>query len=205
METDKDIRLKQIANHLIINASFLKDLGLFDGKIGIVLFFYQYARYTDNPLYQEFAGELLDEVFNELHDSISPDFENGLSGIAWGVLYLLKNKFVNGNPDEILEDIDNKLMEVNLLKVRDISLERGLTGILVYLSYRLTQQGETSPFDAEFISDFQKVISDKALSVEFDLCSIVNQNTFSSIEDIKRESLGIKEGYAGYGLKLIIQ
>lgn len=203
METDKDILLKQIANHLIVNASFLKDLGLFHGKIGIVLFFYQYARYTDNSIYQEFAGELLDEVFNELHDSIGPDFENGLSGIAWGILYLLKNEFAHGNPDEILEDIDNKLMEVNLLKVRDLSLERGLTGISVYLSYRLAHQSEISPFDAEFVSDLQKVISDKALPVEFDLYSIVNQNTLSSIEEIKRDALGLKEGYAGYGLKLI--
>ena len=76
MEKSKSILLQQIANHLIMNSSFLTDLSLYHGKTGIVLFLYNYARYTKNPVYEEFAGELLDEIFNEIHDNIGPDFEN---------------------------------------------------------------------------------------------------------------------------------
>lgn len=111
---DKDRVLQLIANHLIINSSFLTDLSLFHGKTGIVLFFYKYAQYTRNPVYEEFAGELLDELFSEIHDNMGVDFENGLSGIGWGILYLLQNQFITGNPNDILEDIDRRIMEVNL-------------------------------------------------------------------------------------------
>lgn len=145
MDKDKNTILQQIANHLIINSSFLTDLSLYHGKMGIVLFFYNYARYTQNSIYEEFAGELLDEIFEEIHDYIGVDFENGLSGIGWGILYLFQNQYADGNPDDILEEIDRKIMEVNLLKVRDCSLERGLAGLSTYLSYRFSLQKEV-PF-----------------------------------------------------------
>lgn len=203
MEEGKDIILQQIANHLLINSSFLTDLSLFHGKTGIVLFFYKYAQYTNNPVYEEFAGELLDELFKEIHDGIGVDFEHGLSGIGWGVLYLLKNKFIAGNPAEILEDIDMRIMEVNLLRIRNSSLERGISGIAIYLSYRLSFADVTSPFDSAFLSDLQKVISDKAIHTDFDLYFFINQCTHSSVEGIKRTLLGLQNGYAGYGLKWI--
>ncbi|MDR2773648.1 MAG: hypothetical protein LBC19_02690 [Tannerella sp.] len=44
--TDEKEILPRIANHLMINASFLSDLGLYHGKMGIVLFFAHYSRYT---------------------------------------------------------------------------------------------------------------------------------------------------------------
>ena len=62
--------LQRIANHLVINSIFLDNFGLFYGKMGIVIFFYHYSRYTNNPIYEEFAGELLDEIFEEIHDKL---------------------------------------------------------------------------------------------------------------------------------------
>ena len=174
MDKNKNIVLHQIANHLIINSSFLMDLSLYHGKMGIVLFFYNYAQYTGNPVYEEFAGELLDEIFEEVHDNIGIDFENGLSGIGWGILYLLKNNFIVGSPDDILEDIDKKILEVNLLKIIDLSLERGLAGIVTYLTNRLSVQYEKSCFYTDFISDLQKLVADERLNIGFDLCSIVS-------------------------------
>ena len=40
--------LAKIADHLIINSSFLDNLGLLHGKMGIVIFFYHYSQYTNN-------------------------------------------------------------------------------------------------------------------------------------------------------------
>ena len=205
MDKNKNIILQQIANHLIINSSFLTDLSLYHGKMGSVLFFCNYARYTGNSVYEEFAGELLDELFSEIHDGIGVDFENGLSGIGWGILYLLKNNFIVGSPDDILEDIDAKMLEVNLLRVRDLSLERGIAGIVTYLTNRLSVQYEKSCFYADFISDLQKLVVDERLNIGFDLCSFVSLCTYSSIKGITRKSFGLYEGYAGYGFKLMAE
>ena len=41
-----EILLKRIANHQMLHGSFCSDLGIQNGKMGIVLFFYHYARYV---------------------------------------------------------------------------------------------------------------------------------------------------------------
>lgn len=203
METEKDIQLRQIADHLIINSSFLKNLGLFHGKMGIVLFFMHYARYTGNAIYEEYAGDLLDEIFEDIHAGITLDFENGLSGIGWGLLYLLKNHFVEGDSDEVLFDIDQRMMEINLSRVVDKSVERGLGGYLYYLLERLSVVSEHSLFDRDYRRELQKVMSSMLANELFDLDSLIARNGWCSIVDITKDSLGICEGYAGMGFKLM--
>lgn len=203
MVENKDILLRQIADHLVVNSSFLTNLGLFHGKMGIVLFFVHYARYTDNAIYEEYAGDLLDEIFEDIHAGITLDFENGLSGIGWGLLYLLKNHFMEGDLDEVLLDIDQKMMEINLSRVVDPSVERGLGGYLSYLLERLSVASEHSLFDKGYKDELQKVLSSVQFGEPFDLNSLIDRNKVSSITDITKVSLGICEGYAGLGFKLM--
>lgn len=202
MKDKIDKELKQIANHLMINSSFLSNLGLFHGKMGIILFFAHYARYTKNSLYDDFAGELLDEVFEDIHAGLSLDLENGLAGIGWGLLHLLKNQFVTGDPDEILMDIDSKFLEVNLLRIRDLSLERGLEGYLCYLQERLSMT-QSPLFDTEYINDFQKVLSSYSSNITFNLPTLIRKNSSMSITELLKEELGVCDGYSGIGFKLM--
>ena len=97
------------------------------------------------------------------------------------------------------------MLEVNLLRVRDLSLERGIAGIVTYLTNRLSVQYEKSCFYADFISDLQKLVVDERLNIGFDLCSFVSLCTYSSIKGITRKSFGLYEGYAGYGFKLMAE
>ncbi len=122
--------LQRITNHLIINSSFLNNLGLFHDKMGIVIFFYHYARYINNPIYDEFAGELLDEIFEEIHDKLPIDFENGYLGIGWGIEYLAEQKFISGDTNDILRDIDKKVMERDVRRISDVFLNTGLEGVI---------------------------------------------------------------------------
>ena len=64
--------LSRIAGHLIINTSFIKDLGLYNGKMGIILFFAHYAQYTQKDIYHDFAGKLLEEIYAEIHNYPPP-------------------------------------------------------------------------------------------------------------------------------------
>lgn len=200
MDKKTELQLKAISNHLIVNASNLCNLGLFHGKMGIVLFFVHYARYTGNNLYQDYAGELLDEIFEDIHAGTTLDFENGLSGIGWGILYLLKNHFMEGNPDEILIDIDQKMKEINYSNVKNKSIERGLKGYLYYLKERLQFISNHSLFN---IVEFQNYFSSTKLDNSFNLGCLVEIKNEILTNDIKDDSLGIRNGYAGYGLKLM--
>lgn len=101
--------LKRIADLLLLNASFTDNPGLLNGKMGIAIFFYHYYRYSGCEIYNEFAGELLDQVYEEINTSTPADFENGLTGIGWGIEYLVRNKFVDADTDEALAEVDNTL------------------------------------------------------------------------------------------------
>ena len=75
---------------------------------------------------------------------IPADFEDGLAGIGWGIEYLVQNKFAEGDTDEILEEIDNKVFKVlNEESLTSFELTNGLTGYLFYLINRLKNKSVT--------------------------------------------------------------
>ena len=48
---DKDLLLSRIANHQLMFGSFNTDSSIVYGRMGLVLFFFHYARYTENTVY----------------------------------------------------------------------------------------------------------------------------------------------------------
>ena len=123
------IKEKGIASH---------NFGLINGNTGISIFFYHLARRTGNPEYEKIADELLDNVYLNISTSAPSDYENGLAGIGWGIEYLVQNNFAEGNTDEILEDVDNKVFRsLNEEVYSSFELTNGITGYLFYLIIRL--------------------------------------------------------------------
>lgn len=206
MTEKDDILLKRIANHLIMHASFMDDIGLYHGKMGVVLFFAHYGRYTGESLYDDFAGELLSEVCEHLYYSLPIDLENGLCGIGWGVEYLLQNGFIEGDSDEILSEIDNKIMERNLQRLNDKSIRTGLEGVVYYVHKRLTSSSRnttTKPFDEKYLLDWELVNRAIIMPEESQmLLSIVG--AVSKEIDIMPLSLGLENGCTGCGINLLL-
>jgi lantibiotic modifying enzyme len=104
-----DNYLQRIANVLLINSSFINNIGLINGKTGISVFFYHYYEYTGNKIYEEYAGELIDEIYEEIHQSSPIDYADGLAGLGTGIAYLVKNGFIEADIDEVLADVDKQL------------------------------------------------------------------------------------------------
>lgn len=130
-------RLERIANILLLNSSFTDNLGLLNGKMGIAIFFYKYGRYSNNKVYTDYAGELIDEIYEEINTNTSVDFANGLTGIGWGIGYLIENKFVDADSDEALEEIDNAVYRSMLNSPLLIDNVNDLFGCGLYCLSRL--------------------------------------------------------------------
>jgi len=130
-------RLRRIANVLLINASFIDNPGLLNGKMGISIFFYRYGRYLDNKIYTDYAGELIDEIYEEIAINTPLNFASGLTGIGWGIEYLVKNKFVDADTDEALADIDNTVYRNMLNSPLLLESENDLFGYGHYCLSRL--------------------------------------------------------------------
>lgn len=154
MEKQRTEVLRSIAQHLILHTSVLKNIGLLNGKMGIVLFFFHYGKYIEKDLYTDFAGELIDEIYDSVYVDSPLYFKNGLTGIAWGIEYLIRNKFVDADPDEILEDLDKKILEWDVRRVDNVSLELGLTGLAHYVIIHCANRNrKTQIIPDDYISD----------------------------------------------------
>lgn len=101
--------LMRIVNQNLLYGSFNPDPGLFNGRMGMVIFFFHYARYTANEWYENFAGEILDDIYEDITDDMPLGLTNGICGVGWGMLYLIQQGFVEGEVDEVLEMIDRKI------------------------------------------------------------------------------------------------
>jgi hypothetical protein len=130
--------LSDISATLIINGTFTCSPGLIDGKMGIAVFFFHYARHTGLSLYEDYACDLIEEIQNQLHNNFDPNYFSGLSGIGTGIEYLALNGFIDTDTDILLEDIDNRIFHA-IHNVQNPSLElySGIIGWGRYLLYRI--------------------------------------------------------------------
>ena len=53
-----------------------------NGKMGIAIYFFHLSRETNNQIYEDYAGELVDEIYEEITSYTPVGFENGLAGIG---------------------------------------------------------------------------------------------------------------------------
>jgi hypothetical protein len=108
---NEEIVLRRIANTILLNISGVSNIGLFNGKIGIALFFYHYSRIDKNQIYGKFAEELLEDVVSLIGRIASTWIPNDLTEIGWSIDYLIKNEFVEADAN-VLDEIDTFLSKI---------------------------------------------------------------------------------------------
>ena len=155
MDTDAHILDEIVRNELILSCSS-QNLSLCNGRMGLTLFFFHYYRYTKKQIYEDIAGELLDDIFEDINTALPINFQNGLCGIGWGIEYLIQNRFVESTED-ILESIDQKIMEKDIRRINDFSFETGIEGIAWYFLLRL----QFSNFAKTLDNTYQKELSER--------------------------------------------
>lgn len=214
---------QRIIHKLLIHSAFLNDIGLLNGKMGIVLTFaHLYKRY-ENPIYDDMAENVLESLINKINKYTPVGFGSGLTGIGWGIEYLLYNNFLKGNSLAICKKIDKIIMEKDPRRIDDISLENGLEGLLHYVLAHLSAvkpKINKQPFDKVYLNDLftnlnlikSKNISKKFLylielynnyiltgkiSYKFDIKEFIKPVKLNTTMEISQVGLGIFNGIAG--------
>ena len=101
---------KQLIDKLLSSNLDRYPVSLFHGKMGLVIYFFQLSKIESNPDYYSLADKLLDQVLlNDLSRNQSIDVEDGLAGVGLGVTWLVKNRFIEAELNEMLEVIDNAI------------------------------------------------------------------------------------------------
>jgi hypothetical protein len=136
MNGSKLTLLNRIAQHLLLQESFEEKTGLLNGKMAFAIFFFHYAGYTGNLLYEDFAISLIDEIQEEVYAGMPFCLDEGICGIGWGIEYLIQEGFVDADADFLLEDVDRYVMQIDVPELNDMSLAKGVTGIAGYVCMR---------------------------------------------------------------------
>jgi hypothetical protein len=76
--------------------------------MGMVIFLFHYARYIGATKAEKAAYNLLLEIYEHIHENGYVNFID-LSEIGRGIEYIVKQRFIEVDTDEILEDIDQFL------------------------------------------------------------------------------------------------
>lgn len=122
---------------LFLSANFLENLGITNGKTGIALYFFSLYRRTRNPLYEDFAFELLEEVDEAINDRTWLGFRYGLCGIGWGIEFLVRERYI-GVDEDICAGFEHRIFQYLLYdRYQGVGIAEGLCGILLYLVARI--------------------------------------------------------------------
>lgn len=135
-----EILLNVIVNEHKKSKSINPDL--FRGNMGICLAIYLLNKRYKNALIEEYADMLLEKTVRNIRMVQNPLFDQGLSGIGWGLNLLHSQSCIDGDINEILSDIDAHIYKslCEEKKTDSIDNPEQLIGILIYIVSRIKNE-----------------------------------------------------------------
>ena len=191
--------IAHIVDYLIYKSRYLKDISLYHGKLGVSLALYMYADKNRQPILQELAWDLLQDVLLGISSNFPIGIENGLAGIGYGITLLKQKGFIDCDLDDELSEIDQKIMEYDPRRMEDISYRKGIEGILAYFSLRYQVEGKLYSIDGTFQYELKTLYD--ALKVEHQYRVSLFDNIAKpefSISKYIAKPLGIDKGCSYY-------
>lgn len=120
----------------------IKYSSLLNGDMGVCIFLFIKGREKGNAELTAEAENILKRSIEEISANQRLDLTNGITGIALGLAYLVKNNYVEGDINDILSEIDEKVYKKFSLKT-DFGgyskLDLPLTDLLMYYIIRHKQ------------------------------------------------------------------
>lgn len=92
----------KLIDYVLLNSCSVNSSGLYNGKAGIALALFEVARCLQDQYIEEQACDLLQESLLSKNEDIG--FENGLSGIGYVLCYLIENKFIEADFEDLFQN-----------------------------------------------------------------------------------------------------
>ena len=196
-----DQKIKKIADYLLLRSSYLQEVGLFHGKMGVVVALYMYSSKYNDKLMEEYAWDLFQQIYDKVHIDMPVGLETGLAGIGYGTTLLYKYGLVSCDLNEILMDVDSKIMERDPRRMSDLSARTGLGGILQYIALRQIISEPLLTFDRQYLTELNNAVADNAslntMCQLHEITDLLAKPQFN-IDGYIEKPLGIDDGCAYY-------
>ena len=99
-----------IADLILQNVDKAESTGLYNGRAGLSLSLFAAAEYLRDERIEDAAYKLLQESLILKNNSAS--FENGLPGVGYALLFLIENKYLEADFDEIFGNQYESIMNL---------------------------------------------------------------------------------------------
>lgn len=144
----------KLIDYVLLNAHSTHFHGLYQGKLGIALGLFEIARHLEDEKTEDFAWVLLQEtlaLFNQ-NQKVSFDFETGLSGLGYVLLYLIQNGFLDAEFEELFGEYTVRIQ--TFLKAKSVFTEKDLlSAYYLEVLYRYTKQKEVLDLKNKLLDD----------------------------------------------------
>ena len=125
-----------ILNNKLIFIDELYPIDLAYGKMGLCIYLYYLSRWEENDEYRQVADRLLDEVIANMPNMRDISVENGLAGIGLGLSHLVKEEFLGGDINIILEEVDSEIFKsIAFAETEGTYLSKPMLLQLIYYFY----------------------------------------------------------------------
>lgn len=155
---------KAFVNYLAFQAAQTPESGLYHGRMGIILSMYCYGMVHNNRSLCDYACDILQNMSIDYYNG-DISIENGLSGLGLGFTLLCKAGMFKDNLNEILCEVDKKIMSIDPRRMKDHSFRNGTSGVLFYIKTRLSVDQKCISLHKDYIMELESNMKDKASKI----------------------------------------
>ena len=195
---------ERISNHILLVSGQITDVSLYHGMTGVILALMAYAKSIDCKPVKDFADEYFNNIYSGIHDGLSIGIEYGLAGVGYGVTLMRKAKLIDCDLNDILSDIDSKIMETDPRRCKNLTFRRGLAGVLSYINLRKETEGTVTSFDSTYLNELHIRMNEVSDIERQELSKTLFDDIESPTWDINEyllKPIGIHQGSSYYLLK----
>lgn len=194
--------MKSLVNYLVLQAAQIPDSGLYHGRMGIILSLYCHGVIQDNQCLCDYASDILQSTAYDYYGG-DISIENGLSGLGLGFTLLYKAGMFKDNLNDILYEIDKKIMSLDPRRMEDHSFRQGALGVLFYIRTRLSIDKDCVSLRDDFIQELKvNVMNGNAHGVvSHEMFIETLRQPAWEMEDYLKKNPGIDNGSAYYLIK----
>lgn len=162
LSAENEAGILKEAIRFLLNDDNQDDISLYSGDMGALLAILSFLQIKSSISEDAESCEikivqLLDNICNKLQQEQPVSFAHGICGIGWGLIFMIRHELTDENFQSEFAIIDELVQERSPIRIKDLSFESGLGGILCYVINRiaLLKENETMPFDEHYIVELK--------------------------------------------------
>ena len=195
--------LNAVANYLLLKSSYINDVSLFHGKSGIMLALHAYSKKHNKPIFQEYAEDLMQEIYKMIHDNLPIGLEQGLSGIGYAFTLLSNAEIIECDLNDVLYTIDHTIMCRDPRRMTDMTMKTGMFGVWVYICERMRSRQPLTTFDNAYINDLKAILENQKVSLTYNAAWLLDElkTPEYDISEYLDKNLGLDNGCSNFLIK----